>query len=277
MPRSSQLTLLPLDRLASPSPSPARAPAWMIRAATWRSSALRLLGESGRAGWFSRTCPVSSSDGGRDFGAFLGALGQCGYGFAYRILDAQYFGVAQRRRRVFVVGYRGDWRPAAAVLFEPESLGRDSPPCRETGQNAAATLTSGAGNGRRREDDINLIAPTLTVDAMGHTDFACNGGLVAFGGGRQGGVLDVATTCTTNTRIDFETETLTLAGSGVRRLTPRECERLQGFPDDFTRIAFKGKPASDAPRYRVLGNAMAVSVIRWILGRVRVFETLRGL
>jgi DNA (cytosine-5)-methyltransferase 1 len=106
---------------------------------------------------------------------------------------------------------------------------------------------------------------------MGHTDFACNGGLLAFGGGRQCGALDVATTCTTNTRIDFETETLTLVDAGVRRLTPRECERLQGFPDDFTRIMWKGRLAADAPRYRVLGNAMAVPVIRWVLERVRRF------
>ena len=60
---------------------------------------------------------VLSSNGGRDFGSFLGGLAECGYGFAYRVLDAQFFGVAQRRRRVFVVGYLGDWRAAAAVLF----------------------------------------------------------------------------------------------------------------------------------------------------------------
>ena len=65
---------------------------------------------------------VLSSNRGRDFGTFLGALGQLGYGFAYRVLDAQYFGVAQRRRRVFVVGYLGDWKRAAAVFFERESL-----------------------------------------------------------------------------------------------------------------------------------------------------------
>jgi DNA (cytosine-5)-methyltransferase 1 len=65
---------------------------------------------------------VLSIDGGRTFGAFLGGLAECGYGFAYRILDAQYFGVPQRRRRVFVVGYLGDWRPPAAVFLEPEGL-----------------------------------------------------------------------------------------------------------------------------------------------------------
>ena len=95
---------------------------------------------------------VLSSNGGRDFGTFLTALGNIGYGFAYRVLDAQYFGVAQRRRRVFVVGYLGDWRPAAAVLFESESLQRDSKPSRakrkETPSDAQGSVraTGFAGN-----------------------------------------------------------------------------------------------------------------------------------
>jgi DNA (cytosine-5)-methyltransferase 1 len=67
---------------------------------------------------------VLSSSQGRDFGSFLGAVGELGYGFSYRVLDAQNFGVPQRRRRVFVVGHLGDWKPAAEVLFEPESLSR---------------------------------------------------------------------------------------------------------------------------------------------------------
>jgi DNA (cytosine-5)-methyltransferase 1 len=87
---------------------------------------------------------VLSSGGGRDFGSFLGAVAELGYGFAYRVLDAQYFGVAQRRRRVFVVGYLGDWRPAAKVLFESESLCRDNPPSRG-----------------KREKVANLIAPSV--------------------------------------------------------------------------------------------------------------------
>ena len=76
---------------------------------------------------------VLSSHGGRDFGSFLGALAELGYGFAYRVLDAQYFGVPQRRRRVFVVGHLGDWRRAAEVLFEPQSMQGHPPPRRETG------------------------------------------------------------------------------------------------------------------------------------------------
>jgi DNA (cytosine-5)-methyltransferase 1 len=88
---------------------------------------------------------VLSSNGGRDFGSFLGALGELGYGWAYRVLDAQWFGVAQRRRRVFVVGCLGDGAAAAKVLFESESVRRDSPPSREKGKGVAADAQEGVG------------------------------------------------------------------------------------------------------------------------------------
>jgi len=84
---------------------------------------------------------VLSSKQGRDFGSFIGALAELGYGWAYRIFDAQYFGVPQRRRRVFVVGHIGDWRPAATVLFECHSLSGNPPPSREKGKGVAASLT----------------------------------------------------------------------------------------------------------------------------------------
>jgi len=90
---------------------------------------------------------VLSSNGGRDFGAILGGMVECGYGFAYRVLDAQYFGVAQRRRRVFVVGHLRDWQSAAAVLFERKSLSGDSPPRREKREDVAGVLTSRASGG----------------------------------------------------------------------------------------------------------------------------------
>ena len=95
---------------------------------------------------------VLSSSEGRDFGSFVGGLGQLGYGFAYRVLDAQYFGVAQRRNRVFVVGYLGDWRPAAAVLFERQSLSGDNPPRRKEGKGATGFAESSIGG--YREDHI---------------------------------------------------------------------------------------------------------------------------
>ena len=105
---------------------------------------------------------VLSSNGGRDFGSILGGMVELGYGIAYRVLDAQYFRVPQRRRRVFVVGHLGDWRRAAAVLFERESLLGNPAPRRETGEGVAPTIsarpTGGGGLG---------------------TDFDCDGGLIA--------------------------------------------------------------------------------------------------
>jgi site-specific DNA-cytosine methylase len=97
---------------------------------------------------------VLSSNGGRDFGTFLGALGSLGYGFAFRVLDAQWFGVAQRRRRVFVVGCLGDAGRAAKVLFESESLSRHPAPSREAGKRVAATLTGGFGERGVDSDQI---------------------------------------------------------------------------------------------------------------------------
>ena len=113
---------------------------------------------------------VLSSNGGRDFGSILGGLGELGYGWAYRVLDAQYFGVAQRRRRVFVVGYLGDWRPAAAVLFERHSMSGHPAPSREKGKDAASGAAAGAGErgdagGERPAVDWpSNVACTLATD-----------------------------------------------------------------------------------------------------------------
>ncbi|KGB99462.1 DNA cytosine methyltransferase [Burkholderia cepacia] len=289
---------------------------------------------------------VLSSNGGRDFGTLLGGLAELGYGYAYRVLDAQFFGVAQRRRRVFVVGHLGDWRHAAAVLFERESLLGHPAPCREAGQRIAATLTRGAESsgkggyaGRRQEDDVNiipLIARALAtsnqrIDAETETllvahslrgegfdasedgtgrgtplvpvAFAENSraelrleggdgqrvGAISTGGGKPGqGVPMIATSL--NWQAGGKQTTLGGApvssalvkeqipgvqiGSAVRRLTPRECERLQGFPDDYTLINVRGKPAADGPRYKALGNSMAVPVMRWIGSRIELVESM---
>jgi DNA (cytosine-5)-methyltransferase 1 len=124
---------------------------------------------------------VLSSNGGRDFGSFLGLLGFLGYGFAYRVLDAQFVrvdghgrAVPQRRNRVFVVGCLGDWRSAAAVLLERESLRGDPAPRRQAGARVAATLTRGAESsgkggyaGRRQEDDVNIVAGALAGTGPG--------------------------------------------------------------------------------------------------------------
>jgi DNA (cytosine-5)-methyltransferase 1 len=388
---------------------------------------------------------VLSIDDGRTFGAFLRMLVECGYGVAYRVLDAQFFGVPQRRRRVFVVGYLGDWRVAAAIFLEWHGLSGYPPPRREARKDVAPTLSARAHGG----------------GGLG-TDFDLDGGLIrqlAFGGNNTSGPIDVATAAnacaSASGRMDFETETFithslssdgfdasedgtgrgvplvagtlstrygdssgrdlsdssallpvafnlrgrnggampesadaasvraasggssnsyvafsakdhgadagdiapTLRGMGhdnshangggqlaiavtlhgsdgtastasyteistslsarapggiensattavlqelpvaspltasygkqadssdtssgppdllhsqmaVRRLTPRECERLQGFPDDYTLVEYRGKLAADGPRYRALGNSMAVPVMRWIGQRI---------
>ena len=167
---------------------------------------------------------VLSSGGGRDFGSILGGMVELGYGVAYRVLDAQYVrvdgfwrAVPQRRRRVFVVGYLGDWRRAAAVLFERASLLGDSAPGRKAGEGIAPTIsarpTGGGGLGTDFDCDGGLVAGTLTNSgkaAGSATQQDAEAGLlVAFGGNRQAGPLEVSTALRAHGRahIDFESET----------------------------------------------------------------------
>jgi len=238
---------------------------------------------------------VLSSNDGRDFGAFLGALGQLGYGFAYRVLDAQYVrvqsharAVPQRRRRVFVVGHFGDWRPAAAVLLERESMCGHPPPRRVAGQGLAGTLASRTtGGGYPGTDEAcegHVIPVVAQPSAVGNclTRRMHKGINTTVDEGQTPVVVagwdEVQITSKTNrSRVDPSLAMSTLAkqstasvivGTAVRRLTPRECERLQGFPDDYTLINYRGKPAADSPRYKALGNSMAVNVMSWIGQRI---------
>jgi DNA (cytosine-5)-methyltransferase 1 len=253
---------------------------------------------------------VLSSGNGRDFGTFLGALAELGYGFAYRVLDAQWFGVAQRRRRVFVVAHAGDWRRAAAVLFERESL-FGNPPTRGTERQRIAVSPSlrAQSNSSHRDDTqafIPAISPALkardckgpssdgdgdgatlvpivfkenmstpswaweqseTLQAENHAAVAmCNS--------------DTIGTIRSNTRNNSSPKTEAamhvMHGMAVRRLTPRECERLQGFPDGYTDVTYRNKPAADGPRYRALGNSMAVPVMAWIGKRIAEVEATDG-
>jgi DNA (cytosine-5)-methyltransferase 1 len=318
---------------------------------------------------------VLSSNGGRDFGTFLAGLGQLGYGFAYRVLDAQHFGVPQRRRRVFVVGYLGDWRPAAAVLFERHSLQGHPAPRREKGQIAPTVpsrSTAGgglgtdfdcdgglqlarcvtAGEGKRQDyETCTLVAHALrgegfdaSEDGTGRGTANClltpNGGRGGIGVGAiayrtagDGAVFEegdatAPLTCGTdqcanvvawsimpqNSGKDYKARAVDVAqpimaggpvggnqggdyiqqAMQVRRLTPRECERLQGFqwqcsPEypgawqddagiwwtpDYTLINVRGKPAADGPRYKALGNSMAVPVMRWIGRRIDLVSAI---
>ena len=263
---------------------------------------------------------ILSSQRGRDFGTFLGALGQLGYGFAYRVLDAQYFGVAQRRRRVFVVGYIGDWRRAAAVLFERESMSGHPPPIREAGQKVAPTVTQGAPFSRTGNDRVETdayVAKRLTTRTGAAYDPETETLPIAFSsnmsvpdcqtdgstptvkvGGHGGGnppavcwPANVASTLNAafGSKQGLEDQHINggaplfvpskLKPSAVRRLTPTECERLQGFPDNFTQIPWRNKSAEDCPdgpRYKAMGNSMAVPVMRWIGERIEMVENLNG-
>ncbi|WP_415922938.1 DNA cytosine methyltransferase [Stutzerimonas kunmingensis] len=254
---------------------------------------------------------VLSSNGGRDFGAFLGGLGELGYGFAYRVLDAQYFGVAQRRRRVFVVANARSWRRAAAVLFERHSLSGHPAPRREAREGVAtragggaaergwpaevaATLNAAFGDKQGLEDQHALSGTSLFVSGDAYSVRTANTSSNGWGVQREvTHTLDQAQ----GLAVAFDTTQITSAANysspkpgdpchplaagahapaiassmSVRRLTPRECERLQGFPDDYTLIPWRNRAADecpDGPRYKALGNSMAVPVMAWIGRRI---------
>jgi DNA (cytosine-5)-methyltransferase 1 len=226
---------------------------------------------------------VLSSNRGRDFGTFLGALAELGYGFAYRVLDAQYFGVAQRRKRVFVVGYLGNWKRAAAVLFERESLSGHPAPSREAGEEVAPTVTQGApfsrtGNERVEAEAYVPDGPAkfLTSGVGQRYDFETENFPIAFGAqnsARQGDSVSEHVTPT----LDKSKTPAVAQASAVRRLTPTECERLQGFPDNYTQIPYRNKTAEscpDGPRYKAMGNSMAVPVMRWIGERINMVNSI---
>jgi DNA (cytosine-5)-methyltransferase 1 len=389
---------------------------------------------------------VLSSNGGRDFGSFLGGLVQLGYGVSYRILDAQWCRThghpnaqPQRRRRVFVVGCLGDATAAAKVLFERESVlrnsktrgaareeiasdveGRVGAGCWWDGGSAADTLTKCEANGAQRmpdKDNFGAVLqpvpiqdgreinkqqngigvgqpgdPAYTLDTTGAqsvytkakraqsdtddetwvegqvnptlslfdcgdvraTTIAIQGNLIGRDkGGPQGVGASTDGAMYTMTKADvhgvavafhptqdpisstdgsvhamgcgssggcatqavaFPINTMTLGGRPdeandrkmtmgvgadgdpqftlqaahshavaqamtVRRLTPRECERLQGFPDDYTLIPWRKKAADDCPdgpRYKALGNSMAVNCMEWIGERIAALEAERG-
>ena len=266
---------------------------------------------------------VLSSAGGRDFGSIIGGMGELGYGWAYRSLDAQYFGLAQRRKRIFLVGYFGDWRPAAAVFFEPSSMSGHPPPSRKTREGVAGTigastgvsrgvqdaagghmipvpasqscevsmsLNAHGGSGRMDGESETFVTGTLNSSVGRGTGGAhetsflnVTHSLRASGGSEDGTGRGTPLVAFTQNQRD-EIRELSVAGAlsaqpemhqqtfvnthAVRRLTPRECERLMGFSDNFTLIPYRGKPAADGPRYRALGNSMAVPVMAWIGQRI---------
>jgi len=220
---------------------------------------------------------VLSSNRGRDFGTFIGALGKLGYGFAYRVLDAQYFGVAQRRRRVFVVGHSGDWKRAAAVLFERESLQGHPAPSREARKEIAEATTSGTSVNDNREWPAEVASALNTYfgEKQGLEDQHINEGAPLFVPSATGPLTAGMHKGPRGTEAIESNHVISFPR--LRRLTPRECERLQGFPDDYTRIPWRNKPAEDCPdgpRYKAMGNSMAVPVMRWIGERIAMVDKL---
>ena len=203
-----------------------------------------------------------SSNGGRDYAVLLATLAGLGFhDIAWRVLDSRFFGVAQRRRRVFILARRARGERSRAVLLEPEGGGGDLAPRGEAGPRVAATLTRGTARGRgvnppgrRQEDDVNIVVGTLQSQGK-------SGGWWVDAEGAAGGQLIGALTRGTGNYDDQDTTRIQVASQGVRRLTPVECERLQGFPDQWT--ALDGK-APDSRRYAAMGDAVTVNVARWI-------------
>ena len=216
---------------------------------------------------------VLSSNGGRDFGTFLAALGELGYGWAFRVLDAQWFGVAQRRRRLFVVGCLGDQASAAAVLFESESVCRDSAPTHEQGK-----VTWWNGNAVSQTLDAVLYKGQMMPEKNRFPGIALGEKLCFPPTAKTTEIAHIAELTTPSVGVldrlrmtSMSTASASTENCGrvvLRRLTPSEAERLMGFPDDWTAIDYRGKPAGDDPRYKALGNSMAVPCMKWIGQRI---------
>lgn len=301
---------------------------------------------------------------------FMAGASELGYDGGFRVIDAQYtrtcnlpFAVPQRRRRVLFVGYLGDWRRSAAVLFDRESLSRNSPPRREAGQTVAPTIsarpTGGGGlgtdfdldgglvadvagalntaNGKTRPGDTLQCASTgymvVSVSEEGNAHALRGEGFdasedgasytleartsaqaVAFDTtqitsranysnpkpgdpchplatgahppavafdlrGREGGAMPEGPHQTASIRAASggSSRSYVATNWAVRRLTPVECERLQGFPDGFTNVPWRGKGHSpDGRRYKALGNSMAVNCMTWLGERIQLVEGIKN-
>lgn len=192
----------------------------------------------------------------------------------WRVLDAQYFGVAQRRRRVFLVAGAPGQR-IGEVLIERKRSRWDPSPGRVEEHRPAGYVESSFAQYRQSSVSAPLRASrgsigggseTLVVHGTQDPITSTNTALCL---GRNNGQENILFDVTRHSDVHC----VAIAGNTiVRKLTPVECERLQGFPDDWTKVPYRGKPADecpDSPRYKAIGNSMAVPVMRWIGKRLR--------
>jgi DNA (cytosine-5)-methyltransferase 1 len=218
-----------------------------------------------------------SSQRGKDMGIVITALVERGYGVCWRVLDSQNFGVAQRRKRIFIVASLGNHRQPVEILFERESSQWDFEALRKKKQATTSTTKNGtrtfvkAKRAQTVNDDESWVeketVPTLNAFDIGDTRTTTailktkTFTKQSFGEYKE---LNVASTMS---RRDYLDATDLVLQDSVRRLTPKECERLQGFPDDWT------EGQADSNRYKQMGNAVTVSVVDWIIKRlVKSFE-----
>lgn len=179
-----------------------------------------------------------SSHEGRDFAVILRTLADIGYSVAWRVFDSRHFGIPQSRTRVFIVGSLGDPAGPGKVLFEPECGDRDSEKSRPNGKKPVSPFAISVGDSKR--GFVKKLAHCLYAESARHTGTDWSRNYVSYPEGR------------------------------VRRLTPLETERLQGFPDDWT-IPTHDMPSEntlDSARYHACGNAVSVPVVEWIGRRI---------
>jgi DNA (cytosine-5)-methyltransferase 1 len=212
-----------------------------------------------------------SSNGGRDFGVVLGTLADLGYGLAWRIVDSRFFGVPQRRRRVFVVGALVDRNPraaaerAGAVLAVGTRCERHPATRREAGADVAGTLGGGAGERGWAQDTERMTFVAETVRSHPRPGSNSNGNLVTAFHALQDPISETELAPSWGKGNREGTASIGIAqGASVRRLTPTECERLQALPDGWSDLG--GTP--DSRRYAALGDAVTASVAEWIGRRI---------
>ncbi len=196
-----------------------------------------------------------SSNEGADFAIVISGLEELGYCVGWAVLDAQHFGVPQRRRRVFIVGGPGA-ASVRAVLSLCESCGGNPETRREAEEAVAGTLGGGSSE-RGWCDDTDraaFIAQPLRTNRWGGSDSH----------GDKGNVVTHPALMARQDDDGFNLSQSVAAHGMVRRLTPRECERLQGWPDDWTRWRADGSEIADSARYRMIGNGVASPVAEWI-------------